>query len=162
MAFTPSADLNAIQKILVEDKQILELLDLSGSIMAKKVNDFKIKNPGTVLPDEKIEKLIISENAIKRSQWDDLATSDKRLCIYFIPDRRARNSSFMQSIFEVDVHVPTSRDSDAWKVQERVQKLLHNTRINNRYTRFCGLIGELPTMQDFFCCGSRFKFYRNI
>lgn len=139
MAFTPSADLNAIQRMIIQDAEILALLDLTGK------------------PNIEIAKRII-----KRSQWNDLATNEKRLCIFFIPDRRTRNESFMQSVIEINIHVPAVHDFKAWEIQERVKKLLHKKRINKYYIKFDGQIGELPTMQNFFCCGSRYKFYRNI
>lgn len=139
MAFTPEKDLTAIQNILMADKEILKLLDLEGK-----------------------PRIEIAKKIIKRSQWDDLATSDKRLCIFFVPDRGARNESFMQSVVEIDVHVPASEDYKAWRIQERVKLLFHKKRINKKYIKFNGQLGELPTMQGFFCCGSRFKFYRTI
>lgn len=104
----------------------------------------------------------IGARIIKRSQWDGLATNEKRLCIYFVPDRRTRNESFLESIIEIDVHVPASQDFKAWEIQERVKLLLHKKKVNKRYTYFNGQLGELPTMQGFFCCGSRYNFYRVI
>ena len=139
MAFTPSADLNAIQRLIIQNAKILELLDLTGK------------------PNIEIAKRII-----KRSQWNDLATNEKRLCIYFVPDRPTKNESFLQSVVQIDIHVPAIHDFKAWEIQEHVKKLLHKKKINKRYTYFNGQLGELPTMQGFFCCGSRFKFYRTI
>jgi len=162
MAFNPSEDLNTIQKILIEDTQILELLDLTGSAMAKKVSDYREKTNNTTSPTETIEKIIISQSIIKRSQWDNMATNDKRLCIYFIPDKPTRNEVVMESLFEIDIHVPAVESHKAWEIQERVKVLLHKTRINKKYAKFYGQLGELPTMQGFFCCGSRFRFYRTI
>jgi hypothetical protein len=139
MAFTPEKDLTAIQNIIMADKEILKLLDLEGK-----------------------SRIEIAKRIIKRSQWNDLATNEKRLCIFFVPDRRSRNESFMQSVIEIDVHVPAVEDYKSWRIQERVEKLLHKKRINKRYTYFGGQLGELPTMQGFFCCGSRFEFHRTI
>ncbi|TCU72845.1 hypothetical protein EV204_105181 [Tissierella praeacuta] len=160
--FNPSQDLNAIQRLIIEDETILELLDLTGSAMAKKVSDYREKNKNTTLPTENIEKIIISQSIIKRSQWDTLATNEKRLCIHFVPDRPTRNESFLQSIIQIDIHVPAIHDFKAWEIQERVKVILHKKRINKKYIKFYGQLGELPTMQGFFCCGSRFKFYRTI
>lgn len=160
--FNPSSDLNAIQRIIIEDETILGLLDLTGSAMAKKVSDYREKNKNTTLPTENIERIIISQSIIKRSQWDTLATNEKRLCISFIPDRRTRNEGFMESIIQIDVHVPAVHDFKAWEIQERIKKLLHMKKVNKRYMKFNGQLGELPTMQGFFCCGSRFRFYRTI
>lgn len=137
--FNPSKDLNAIQRLIIQDAKILELLDLTGK------------------PNVEIAKRII-----KRSQWNDLATNEKRLCIYFVPDRPTRNESFLQSVIQIDIHVPAIHDFKAWEIQERVKVILHKKRINKKYIKFYGQLGELPTMQGFFCCGSRFKFYRTI
>lgn len=139
MAFNPSQDLNLIQRTLIEDSEILRLMDLTGATNLEK-----------------------GKRIIKRSQWDDLATSNKRLCIYFIPDRRVRNESFVESLFEIDVHVPAIRDFEAWEILERVKVLMHNKRINAKYAKFYGQLGELSTMQGFFCCAARFRFYRSI
>lgn len=139
MAFNPSKDLNAIQKILIEDAEIIKLMDLSNAT--------------------NIEK---AKRIIKRSQWSDLATNDKRLCIFFVPDRRSRNENFLEGVIEINVHVPAIQDFKAWEIQERVKVLLHKQKINKRYTYFNGQLGELPTMQGFFCCGSRFNFSRLI
>ncbi|MGJ0847399.1 hypothetical protein ACR77J_11980 [Tissierella praeacuta] len=137
--FNPSQDLNAIQILIIQDAKILELLDLTGK------------------PNVEIAKRII-----KRSQWNDLATNEKRLCIYFVPDRPTRNENFLQSVIQIDIHVPAIHDFKAWEIQERVKVILHKKRINKKYIKFYGQLGELPTMQGFFCCGSRFKFYRTI
>ena len=104
----------------------------------------------------------IAKRIIKRSQWSDLATSDKRLCIYFVPSRETRNESFIEENIVIDVHLPVMQDFKAWEIQERDKVILHNTKVNKRYLKFKGQLGELPTVQGLFCCGSRFKFYRSI
>ncbi len=139
MAFNPSTDLNLIQRILIEDSKILQLMDLTNATNAEK-----------------------GKKIIKRSQWEDLATSEKRLCIFFVPDRRVRNEAFVESVFEIDVHVPAVQDFKAWEILEKVKTLIHNERINVKYAKFYGQLGELTTMQGFFCCGARFRFYRSI
>lgn len=139
MAFNPSKDLNAIQKILIEDAEILRLMDLANATNIDK-----------------------AKRIIKRSQWSDLATNEKRLCIFFVPDRRIRNEAFLESTLEIDVHAPAIQDFKAWEIQERVKNLLHKKRVNKSYLYFNGQIGELPTSQGFFCCGSRFRFYKSI
>jgi len=48
----------------------------------------------------------------------------------------------------------------AYQVLERVHELVSGKKINNRYLYFDGQLGELPTMQGFFCCGSRYVFSR--
>lgn len=139
MAFNPSSDLEVIQKLIGRDPEILRLMDLTGK------------------PTTEIIKRII-----RRSQWSDLATNDKRLCIFFVPDRRTRNENFLEGVIEINVHVPAIQDFKAWEIQERVKVLLHKQKINKRYTYFNGQLGELPTMQGFFCCGTRFNFSRLI
>jgi len=137
--YNPLSDLTAVQNILISDPEILSLLDLAG----------KPKNK-------------IVERIIKHNKWSDLANSDKRLCVYFIPSRRTANNSVFEEVLEIDCHVPSSENYKAWQVQERIFELLHKKRVNNRYLYAEPPLGELPTMAGFFCCGSRFKFYRII
>lgn len=139
MAFNPSQDLNAIQRLIMQDETILDLLDLTGK-----------------------SNVEIAKRIIKRSQWNDLATNEKRLCIFFIPDRSMKNEAFRNSTIEVNIHTPALHDYKAWQALERVNKLLHKEKINNRYLYLYGQLGELPTMQGFFCCGTRFNFNRLI
>lgn len=139
MAFNPSKDLNAIQRLIIQDVEILRLMDLVNATNVDK-----------------------AKQIIKRSQWDGLVTNEKRICIYFIPSRGTRNESFVEEFVQIDVHVPAIQDFKAWEIQERIKVLLHNARINRKYSKFYGQLGELSTMQGFFCCGSRFKFYRSI
>lgn len=137
--YNPSQDLTAVQSILKADSSILALLDLTG---ATPVN--------------------IAKRIIKRSQWNDLVGSDKRLCVYFLPARRVRNESFFEEIMEIDCHVAATEDYKAWQVQEQIFKLLHKKKVNNRYIFAEPPLGELPTIPGFFCCGSRYRFYRNL
>lgn len=137
--YNPSQDLTKVQQLLGTDPTILSLMDLTGKSNAD-----------------------IAQKIIKKSQWSDLATSEKRLCIFFVPTRRTRNESFFSEVIELDCHVPESLDHIAWKIQERIFKLLHKKKINNRYLYAEPPLGELPTMSSFFCCGSRFTFNRKI
>jgi len=158
--YNPSADLNAIQSILISDTVLLELMGLTGQQLINKANNYIKKNPST--PLEKAKNLVIAHSIIKRKQWTDLADSNERLCVYFIPARRIRNESFFEEVLEIDCHVPATYDYKAWQIQERIFKLLHKKKVNNRYLYADPPLGELPTMSGFFCCGSRYKFYRNI
>lgn len=158
--FNPSSDLTAIQNLLIADAELLKLLDLTGPAMESRINAYINKSPTT--SRKLAERIIILGSVIRRSQWDDLVTSDKRICVYFVPSRPTRNESFIEEGIMVDVHVPINQDYKAWEIQERVKVILHNTRINKRYTKFYGQLGELPTVQGFFCCGSRYRFYRSI
>lgn len=137
--FNPDKDLTEISKILRNDEKLLELLDLKGA-----------------------DPVTIAKRIIKRSQWNDLVTSEKRLCMFFVPSRRTRNESFFTEVIEFDCHVPAIQDYVAYRVQERIYELLHQRKVNNRYLYFDGQLGELPTMSGFFCCGSRYVFYRKV
>lgn len=137
--YNPSMDLAAIQNIMRNDSVILELLGLTGKSQVE-----------------------IAKRIIKRSKWDDLVSNEKRLCIYFAPARRVGNECFFEEVIEIDCHAPSTQDYIAWQVQERVFELLHRQKVNNRYLQAEPPLGELSTMQGFFCCGTRFKFYRNI
>lgn len=137
--YTPSKDLTAAHDILKSDATILSLLSLTGK------------------PEVDILKRII-----KRSQWTELVNDEKRLCVYLVPSRRTPNECFFEAVLQVDCHVPASLDYIAWQVQERVVRLLHSKKINNRYMKAEPPLGELPTMPGYFCCGTRFGFYHTI
>jgi hypothetical protein len=137
--FNPSSDLTVIQKILIADATILNLLNLTGKT-----------------------QLEITKKIIRESRWNDLATSERRLNLYFVPSRKMRNESFNSEVIEFDCHVPAGYGFFAYQVQERIYTLLQKQRVNNRYLYFENQLGELPTMTGFFACGSRFTFSRNI
>jgi hypothetical protein len=100
-----------------------------------------------------------AEKIIKRSQWDNLVSNEKRLCLYFRPSRSVRNRIVTNELLQVDVHVPAKQDYLAYRAIARVEKLLYNQEINNRIYEFDGQLGELPTMTGFVCVGARFSFY---
>ena len=160
MAFNPGDDLTAIQNILAGDDMLLDLMDLSNSKISGRVQDIMDSNPVISLEDAR--RVVIFGHIIKRSKWDDLAGSEKRLCIYFVPDRPMKNEAFRNSTIEVNIHVPASHDYKAWQVLSKINTLLHKQKINNRYLYLQGQLGELSTMQGFFCCGARFNFSRLI
>jgi hypothetical protein len=137
--FNPSSDLTVIQKILLADATILNLLNLTSAT-----------------PIERAKKII------RESRWNDLATSERRLNLYFVPSRKTRNESFNSEIVEFDCHVPATYGFFAYQVQEQIYKLLQKQKVNNRYLYFDGQLGELPTMSGFFACGSRYTFNRKI
>lgn len=137
--FNPSKDLTDTQNILIADSEILKLLELTGKTKPE-----------------------ILKKIIRESRWNDLAGSERRLCFFFIPSRRTRNESFNGEVIEFNCHVPAGYGYFAYQVNEQIYKLLHKKKINNRYLYFDGQLGELPTMQGFFCAGSRFTFSRKI
>lgn len=106
--------------------------------------------------------LEIAKHIIKRSQWDDLTTSEKRLCIYFRPSRSARIDIITEEILQIDCHVPAKQDYLAYRAQKQVRTLLHNYEFSGRRLYFDGQLGELPSMPGFICVGSRYRFYSII
>lgn len=133
------ADMNALQRTIINDATILSLLGLTGKTNAE-----------------------IARKIIKRSQWSDLATSDKRLCVYPLPSRPTRNEILYEELFEVDCHVPAIEDYKARQIVGRVVDILNNKSINGRYLKAKGVLGELPTVSGFYCIGVRFGFYSPI
>lgn len=136
MSFTPNLDKNVIWKRIRYDPEILSLMGLTGKT------------------DLEIAKAII-----KRSQYDDIVSSQKRICIYFRPSRDAGYDMWSENVFQVDVHVPATQDYIADQIQERIKKLLHKYPVNNRLLQFDGQLGELATTTGFVCIGSRFSYY---
>lgn len=137
--FNPSKDLTVIQNIFKADATLLSLLNLTG------------KTQGEII-----------KKIIRKSKWSDLVTGERRLCVYFRPSRLTGNKKFTEDVLQIDCHVPADDEFHAYQIQEQVFKLLHEQKINNRYIYFDGQLGELPTMQDFFCAGSRYCFNRKI
>lgn len=136
----PEKDLNAIQALFMADEVILTNLGLSLSST----------------PVEKAKAII------KRSQFNDLANNQSRLCIYFRPSRMARNPLFTDEVLQIDCHVPVLSDYKANRVLKRVRELLHNKDINGRTLYFYGQLGELLTASGYYCAGSRYHFYAVI
>lgn len=102
---------------------------------------------------EKVKRIL------KRSQWTDLATNEKRLCLYFRPSRTARLSIVTNEVLQIDCHVPATQDYMAYRAIARAQELLYNKTINHRIYEFEGQLGELSTLTGFVCVGARFTFY---
>jgi len=124
------------QSLFMNDAVILDLLGLTDATMLER-----------------------AKHIIKRSRWNDLAGSEKRLCIYFRPSRMIPNQLVMEEVLQIDCHVPVVQDYIAYRVQKRVREILHGFNYNGRTFYFDGMLGELPTMQDFFCVGSRYVYY---
>lgn len=137
--YNPEADLTAIWKIVSKDAEVLSMLDLLNSTSAE-----------------------ISKRIIRRSQWNDLATNEKRLCIYPRPTLPTRNDEVFEEIIEIDCHVPASDDYKAMRIIGKVTNLLNNQRINGRYIKSKGSLGELPTVSGLYCYGVRFGYYSPI
>lgn len=137
--FNPSKDLTVIQNILRVDEVLLNSLLLTGKTQSE-----------------------IIKKITRESRWNDLASSERRLCLYFIPSRKSRNESFNSEVIQFDCHVPAGYGFYAYQVQEQIYQLLHKQKVNNRYMYYEGQLGELPTMPGFFCAGSRYTFNRKI
>lgn len=133
------ADLSAIHRMVVDNPEIIALLGLTGKPVS-----------------EVVRKII------KRSQWSDIITSDRRLCVYPLPSRPTRNEILFEEMFEIDCHVPAGEDFKARQVIGKVVDLLNNKSINGRYLKAKGVLGELPTVSGFYCIGVRFGFYSPI
>jgi hypothetical protein len=134
--FDPENDLNQAWRLLSGDAAILEAMGLTGA-----------------------PPLEIAKRIIKRSQWDDLVTNEKRLCIYFRPSRSTGNEITTEEVLQIDCHVPAKQDYLAYRVQGRVRKILHNYETGGKRFLFDGQLGELPSMPGFICVGSRYCFY---
>ncbi len=137
--YDPNADLVAIQKMIIADAKILGLLDLTGNTPVE-----------------------IAKRIIRQSRFSDLATSEKRLCIYPLPSRSVRNESLLEEVIEIDCHVPAAESYKAAQVIGRVVDILKVSMISGRYLAFKGLLGELPTMTGFYCMGGKFNYFNPI
>lgn len=104
----------------------------------------------------------VMSHIIRRSYWDDLASKEKRLCIYFRPSRTAINPETINEVIQVDCHVPSGEDYVAYQVQERVVQLLKDREINGKLLRFAGQLGELASAPSFICVGTRFAYNSTI
>lgn len=132
-------DIDKLQSIIKADATILSLLDLTNKSQVE-----------------------IAKRIIKRSKWDDLASSEKRLCMYFCPSRLTRNDILFEEMIQIDCHLPASLDYVARRTIDRVVNLINNKQINGRYLKFKGSLGELPTAPGFYCCGVRFGYFNPV
>lgn len=99
---------------------------------------------------------------IKRSYYEGLAGSDKRLCVYFRPSRQTTNPNFHQQVLQIDCHVPAEQDYIAYRIQKKIKEILHGYRTTGRIFYFSGMLGELPSLAGFVCVGTRFVFHAGI
>lgn len=125
-----------MQKLFVQDATMNEILGIAG------LSDV-----------EKVKRIL------KRSQWDNLVSNERRLCLYFRPSRTARLSIVTNEVLQIDCHVPATQDYMAYRAIARAQELLYNKEINHRIYEFEGQLGELTTLSGFVCVGARFTFY---
>lgn len=131
------AILNAVQAAMIGDATILAYLDLTGATTVAK-----------------------AQQIIKRSQYNDLANTKSRMCIYFKPSRsNYRNLMTIESVLEIDVHVPLSRDMFAYDTIKRAHEILHDKVFASHRLYLDGQLGELPTATGYFCAGARFSFF---
>lgn len=131
------AILNAVQAAMINDTTILACLQLSTASIVEK-----------------------AQGIIKRSQYNDLANTKSRMCIYFKPSRpNYRNQMTIESVLEIDVHVPVSRDMFAYDALKRAHELLHDKVFAHHRLYLDGQLGDLPTATGYFCAGARFSFF---
>jgi hypothetical protein len=130
------AILNAVQAAMIGDATILSHLQLTGATPLAK-----------------------AQQIIKRSQYNDLANAKSRMCIYFKPSRsNYRNLMTIESVMEIDVHVPISRDMYAYDTIKRAHEMLHDKVFAHHRIYLDSQLGELPTATGYFCAGARFSF----
>jgi len=138
----PKDVLNAVQALFINDATMLSYLQLSTATTVEK-----------------------AQGIIKRSLYADLANSKSRLCIYSVPSRKTGNELTTENVLEIDCHVPVSRDMYAYDVLQRAFLLLdeRQRRLKNldptiayHLFRWDGMLGDLPTAQNYFCAGARF------
>lgn len=129
-------DLVEIQRVLIYDSAVLRLMGL-----------------------ENADDMTKAKRLIRHSRFDDLASNERRLCIFYRPSRRAPNEITSEQVIQIDCHVPMSQNHVAYQIQQAVRKALHNKKINGQYLLFDGQLGELTTAAGYFCVGQRFKYY---
>ncbi|MBA1335831.1 MAG: hypothetical protein HPY66_1649 [Firmicutes bacterium] len=134
--FDPENDLERIWDKVSNDAAVLAAMGLTGQ-----------------------PKLVIIKRIIKKSKYDDLANTERRLCIYFVPSRPALNNLVTPEMIEVDCHVPDAESMIAYRVIKAVKDALHEQMANGKQILFAGQLGELATASGYFCAGIRFKYY---
>jgi hypothetical protein len=138
--FNPEGDLGFIQNLMMTDATILSEMNLTSAT-----------------PVEVIKHIL------KRSLWNDLVTGEIRMCIHLKPSQNhGMTSNISQDVLQVDVHVPALQDFMAYRIQKRVKELLHRTQNDGKIFFFNGMLGELPTLTNFICTGSRYRFFTSI
>lgn len=105
---------------------------------------------------------LIARRILRRSEWDNLASGERRINIYFLPSRRARNMIVNEEVLQIDCHFPAMEDYLAYRVQTVIKSLIHKYSTGAREYYFGWQLGELSTMKGFVCVGSRYYFYVTI
>lgn len=137
--FKPEDELNRIHEKIRSDDRILQEMGLKGA-----------------------DSVVIANQIIKRSKYEDMAGSQKRINIYFRPSRTSANHIISNEVLQVDCHVPAKEDFIAWRVISLIKENIHNYQVGSRKYYFSGQLGEIQTMDGFFCAGCRFNFYITI
>lgn len=131
------AILNTVQAAMIGDATILSHLQLATATTVEK-----------------------AQGIIKRAQYNDLASGKSRMCIYFRPSRsNYRNQMTIESVLEIDVHVPLSRDMFAYDAMKRAHEILHDKVFAYHRLYLDGQLGDIPTATGYFCVGARFSFF---
>lgn len=137
--YDPETDLNHIWKTVRDNTGVLTAMGLSNA-----------------------DNLTIAKRIIKKSKYSDLASSERRLCIFFLPSRPALNNLVTPEMIEIDCHVPDADSMIAYRVIKAVHKALHEKMVNGKQLLSAGQLGELATAPGYFCAGMRFKYHGTI
>ena len=81
--------------------------------------------------------------------------------LFFVPASQTK-LNHIREILEIDCHVPATSDFKARQIIGKVVDTLNNKNINGRYIKFKGQLGELSTMDGFYCHGVRFSYYSPV
>ena len=131
--YDPDGDLSAVWAKLANDSTLLTLL---GWTTGKLKTDFVWKSnkpptsPGTT----------------------------SKICLYFVPSRSSPNPLTSQEVIQIDVHSPSTKPQDGYKIQARIKALLHLKTVNDREFWWAGQLGDLTTATGYSCLGVRYRY----
>lgn len=137
--YDPEMDLNWLWRTLRDSNEVLEAMGLTNA-----------------------DNLTIAKRIIKKSNYSDLASGERRLCIFLLPSRPAINNLITPEMIEIDCHVPDNDHMSAYRVLRTVHKALHSQMVNGKQILYAGQLGELATAPGYFCAGMRFKYHGTI
>lgn len=108
------------------------------------------------------DDLTIAKRIIKTSNYDDLANSERRLCIFLLPSRPRINNLRTPEMIQIDCHVPFRESMKAYEIIAAVHEALQGRRINGKVYEYAGQLGELATAPGYFCAGIRYKYHGSV
>lgn len=141
MAFDPERDISLVWEELVADTALLVLLNISTLTTTQ-----------------------IREHILRKNDYHGLASSARRLNIYYRPSRTLPDNIHVMETIQVDCHVPNVLEYIAYDVLKQVKETLCDPTflVANKRLYFGGQLGQLQTDADYFCAGERFYYYRVI